>query len=315
MHAQQEIRIDQHALERELDAGVERAAVASSGLEELISVSRSAVRDGAAIGEARHARRGSDRAHAVSAARRRLADEDLLAARRVRRRVRVDAMRAADVDRADRRIAHVDLIVGEHAAALQRLRQPFRLPHLPHERHADDARARRHRHAHFEARVAGQLHVGFPFGRAGEAGLAIAGVARRRRRARRLAADDESLDQLAVEPHVELLRPAHAHQVVLILPPQPDLDRVLAVDRKLVANRDAAARSERQVFILPIVLDDVQRNLEGLERRRRRRACRWRAASPVAPRTDSARDASVEMREDVGEIVEAAVGGLIAGQQ
>ena len=223
-------------------------------------------------------------------------------------------MRAADVDRADRGIAHVDLIVGEDAAALQRLRQSFRLPHLAHERHADHARARGHRHAHVEARVAGQLHVGFPLGRAGEAGLAIAGVARCRRCPRRLAADGESLDQLAVEPHVELLRPAHAHQVILILATQPDADRVLAVDRKLVANRDPAARSERQVFILPIVLDDVQRNFEGRERGRR-----WPDARGEPRHLSRRGQIALEMRgrdaEDVGEIVEAAVGGFIAGQQ
>ena len=35
MDAQQEVRIDQHALERELDAGVEAAAVAPAAVEEL----------------------------------------------------------------------------------------------------------------------------------------------------------------------------------------------------------------------------------------------------------------------------------------
>ena len=312
MHAQQEIRIDQHAFERELDAGVERAAVAPAGLEELDQRLAIRWRDGAPIGEPRHPREDSARARRVGR-RLRLADEDLAPARRLRRHA-VHAMRSADVDRADRRVAHVDLIVGEDAAALQRLRQSLRFPHLAHERHADDARARRHRHAHLEARIAGQLHVGFPLGRAGEARLAVAGVARRRRRARRLAADGESLDELAVEPDVELLRPAHAHQVVLILAAQPDRDQILAIDRKLVANRDAAARTERQVFILPIVLHDVQRNLEGLERGARR----WQAGRQ--PRHLSRRgEIALEMRrrngEDVGEIVEAAVGGLITGQQ
>ena len=78
--------------------------------------------------------------------------------------------------------------------------------------------------------------------------------------------------------HVELLRPAHAHQVVLILPPQPDLDQVLAVDREVVVNGDAAARSERQIFALPIVLHDVQRNFE------RRRAPELAGGRPVASR-------------------------------
>ena len=103
--------------------------------------------------------------------------------------VRLRAVRAADLHRAHRRIAHVDLIVGEHAAALQRLRKPFRLPQLAHERHADDARAGRHRHADLEARIAGQLHEGFPFGSAREPRLAVARIAGGGGSARRLAAD------------------------------------------------------------------------------------------------------------------------------
>ena len=67
-----------------------------------------------------------------------------------------------------------------HAAALQRLRQAFRLPQLPHERHADDVRARLDRHADFEPGVAAELHVLFPLGIAGKARLAVAGVTGRR---------------------------------------------------------------------------------------------------------------------------------------
>ena len=67
----------------------------------------------------------------------------------------------------------------------------------------------------------------------------------------------------AIEPHVELLRPPHAYEVVLILPLQTNLDQVLAVDREVVRDGHAAARSERQVFALPIVLHDMQRNLEA----------------------------------------------------
>jgi hypothetical protein len=59
MHAQQEIRIDEQALERELDAGVERSTVASSVAKKVISVSRSALVTGTPIGEPRHAREDS----------------------------------------------------------------------------------------------------------------------------------------------------------------------------------------------------------------------------------------------------------------
>ncbi len=227
---------------------------------------------------------------------------------------RVDAVRSADLDRADGRVSHVDLIVGQHPAALQRLRQALRFPQLPHERHADDARSRRHRHADLETRVAGQLHVGFPLGRAGKARLAVAGVTGRGRCAGRLAADDEALQQLAVETDVELLRPAHAHQVVLILPAQADLDQILAIDREHVANGDAAARSERQIFILAIVLHDVQRNLERLERRARRRQA-GRQPRDLPRRRQIPLEVRRRNREDVGEVVEAAVRGLVAGQE
>ena len=71
----------------------------------------------------------------------RLADENRAAAGRVLRRP-ASLIRAADLDRADVRVIHVDLVVRDDAAALQRLRQAFRLPQLPHERHADDVRTR-----------------------------------------------------------------------------------------------------------------------------------------------------------------------------
>jgi hypothetical protein len=74
------------------------------------------------------------------------------------------------------------------------------------------------------------------------------------------------------------LRPAHAHDVVLILPSQANRDRVLAINRKVIANRHAAARSKRQVFALLIVLDDMQRNLESIDRRNRWAAGQRRGA-------------------------------------
>ena len=144
-----------------------------------------------------------------------------------------------------------------------------------HERHADDARPGLHRNADLQPGVAADLHVLFPFGIAGKAGLAVAGVTGRGGPALGAAADGEPLQQLAIETDVELLRPAHALEVILILPLQTNLDEVLAVDGKVMANRDAAARSERQIFALPIVLHHVQGDLERLDRRaRRRQTCR-----------------------------------------
>ena len=77
----------------------------------------------------------------------------------------------------------------------------------------------------------------------------------RRRLARRFPADFEALHQLAVHADVELLRPPHAHDVVLILPAQTNLYEIRAVGGKIIVNRDAAARAERQILALPVVLD------------------------------------------------------------
>ena len=181
----------------------------------------------------------------------------------------VARVRAANWHRYHRRIAHVDLIVGQHAAALLRLGQALRLPQLAHERHADDMGTGRNGDAHLQARVAGQLHVGLPLGRAGEARFAVPGVAGGGRGAGGGAADREPLQQPAIEADIELLGPAHAHQVVLVLPAQPDRDPILAVDRELVGNRHPAARAEREIVVLAVVLHHVQGNLEGVERRAR----------------------------------------------
>ena len=128
-------------------------------------------------------------------------------------------------------------------------------------------RPRRHRDADLQPGVSVDLHVLFPFGIAGKVWLTVAGVTGRGGPALGAASNGEPLQQLAVEADVELLRPSHALEVILILPLETNLDEVLAVDRKVVANRHAAARSERQIFALPIVLDHVQRNLECLNRR------------------------------------------------
>ena len=65
----------------------------------------------------------------------------------------------------------------DDASELRGLRQALGLKLFAHESHADAAGSGLHRQANFESGVAGQLHVGFPFGRTGEIGLAIARVA------------------------------------------------------------------------------------------------------------------------------------------
>ena len=145
------------------------------------------------------------------------------------------------------------------------------LPQLPDERHAHDARSGLDRDADLESGIAGELHVLFPLGIAGKPRLTVTRVAERGRTSFGRASHGESLDQFAVETDVELLRPAHAFQVVLILTLQSDLDEVLTIDGEGVRDRDAATGSKRKVFALSILLDHVDGDLEGLDPRTRRR--------------------------------------------
>ena len=169
------------------------------------------------------------------------------------------------------------------------------------------------RHANLEAGISADLHVLFPLLIAGIAGLAVAGVARTGGPAFAFTTDGEPLQQLSVEPHVELLRPTHAHQVVLVLPPQTNLDAVVSSRREVVARGDAAASPERQIFALPIVLHHVLGNFEHFER-----GPLWRQRGREPGHLTRHRQVPLQVRrrdrQRVGELVEAAVGGFVAGQ-
>ncbi len=93
-----------------------------------------------------------------------------------------------------------------------------------------------------------------------------------------------------------------------------DLDQVLAIDREVVVNRDAAAGTEREVFALSVVLEDVQRNFESLKVR-----LSGRQTGREARHLPGYRHVPLEVRgrnrEHIGEIVEASVGGVIAGEK
>src|SRR5215471_5367216 len=112
-------------------------------------------------------------------------------------------------------------------------------------------RPRFDRGADLQAGVTPQLHVLFPLGISGKARFTVACVTRGGRSAWRSSSHREALHQLAVDTNIEPLRPSHSHQVVLILPPQTNLDDVLAVDGEVVMNGETAARPERQIFGLP----------------------------------------------------------------
>src|SRR5207249_2712918 len=116
----------------------------------------------------------------------------------------------ANLDRADARIIHVDVIVGEHPSPLQRLRQPLRFPQLSDERHTDEPRTGAHRDAELQTGVAANLHVLLPLGSARKSRLTVACITGGSGPSRSAAADGEAFQQLAVQSNLELLGPAHA---------------------------------------------------------------------------------------------------------
>ena len=217
----------------------------------------------AAVRQPRHARKDGRGAGTFLRTDFWLADEDRAPAGRVLRRA-LCFIRPADLYRANVGVAHIDLIVRDDAAQLHRLGKALRLPHFSYKGDADNMGPRLHGDANFEARIARYLHIGFPFGIAGEAGLAVAGVAGRRGPALRAASHGETLEELAIQPDIELLRPAHALEVILILALEANFDQVLAVHRKIVVNRHAAAGANRQVFAHAVFLQHMERNLEAV---------------------------------------------------
>ena len=74
-------------------------------------------------------------------------------------------------------------------------------------------------------------------------------------------------EQRAVETEIELMPLAHADDVVVLLAPQQDLDRVFGVERKVIANQRAAPRAERQVVAEALVLHQRLGDLEGVDHR------------------------------------------------
>src|SRR2546427_5325858 len=154
-------------------------------------------------------------------------------------------VRTSDLDYGHVRVIHVHLVIRNHPAPLQGLGKTLRLPELPDERHADHARSRLDRDADLQRSVSAKLHVLFPFGIAGKAWLTVARVTGRGRSARGSASDGEAFQQLAIEAGIELLRPTHALEVILILPLETNFDEVLAINWKVVVNGDTATRSKR----------------------------------------------------------------------
>ena len=91
----------------------------------------------------------------------------------------------------------------------------------------------------------------------------VAGKADRGGHARRLAAERQPLDALSVQPELDLVRGVDAPDVADVVRLQPHLDAVFPVHRKVMPDGRAAARPERQVLALLIVLDQVQGHVVG----------------------------------------------------
>ena len=88
----------------------------------------------------------------------------------------------------------------------------------------------------------------------------------------------EHLEPLAVEGDFDLVRLAQPFDVLVAVPHQADLDFVLAVARKGVADDGAAARAERQAVDV-LFLREVGGSVTTRIGRRRQPDCRSRAAS------------------------------------
>ena len=144
----------------------------------------------------------------------------------------------------------------------------------------------------------------------------VPGEARRRGGGveRRLAPDDEPLEQHAVHPDVERLRCAESADVVGVGALEAQPDRVLPVDREPVPDRDAAPRAEGQVLAQPLVLVLEQRDAVGLDARHGRR-------DADREPTDSPRRREIPLqqrwrdRQDRRHVVEAVHVGVVGRQQ
>ena len=118
-----------------------------------------------------------------------------------------------------------------------RLQNAFGFPHLARKSRADNARARFDRNLEFEAFLGEDHHELFPV-------VAAANVARetvRRRSSRRIAAEAEGFETLAVETDLDLVGRVVAAHEIYIIGLQLDGNPIFAIDREVVFERGAAA--------------------------------------------------------------------------
>ena len=242
----------------EIDAALEAAAVSAALLEERLQLLNVVAGDVTAIGAPRQRGENPLRTRLFLGHRLRPAREDPSPARRVSRSGRlersgqdhfVDVRAAREVNRV-RGAAHV----GFETTGVQRVG-------LLDERDGDRARTSLERHARGEAavhRVAGRRRV----------------VARRGHLL--VAAERRQVHALPVHADLELMRilqPAHRPEVGA---EQTDLELVLAIERQVGLDLDAAHRAERQAVDLAILRGVLSDAIELADRRRLRIANRQR---------------------------------------
>ena len=188
----------------------------------------------------------------------------------------------------------------KHLARRARLQYAVTLRPPLHEGHAHRARTCPHRDAKREVLI-GVERVFLPRRVAGHG----SGEGPRRRNPG-CAAHDERRDAGAVEPHFEPLPVLEAADVVVELPPQPDADLVLPVDREVVPDREAAARSERQLLAHALVLEAHAGQAVRLGRRCGGRIADREPGDPAC-REDVAVEQGRRHRQRVGHVVEAVI--------
>ena len=111
-----------------------------------------------------------------------------------------------------------------------------------------------------------------------------------------------------------MLRPPHPHEVVLVLASEEDLYEVLAIGGEVVADGSAPPGSEGEILALPLILDDVERDLECLDAGGARRESDGQSGQ-LARHGHVALHVCGRDGEGVGVVVEAPVRRLVSGEE
>ena len=293
--AEQEVRAHQNAAQRHFYSRVEVALRATLPVE--VEQHRHVVAGhGAPERQARQARDDLRRAPDLVHARVGTAREDAPARRRVAPAGGV--VRPAHLDIGDRRrdglIAGV-LVTGHPVVGAQ---HALEIGGLVDEADAERGRSRLRRETDLLPVVRDVAQVAAHF-------LAV--------RVEERSADGQGVDQLAVEPDLELMPVQEAAHLTVVGPQQEDPHRVLAVEREVVLYGQPAAGGERQLVADAPVLAQVLVHLVDIGGRLQG-GIAHREAADLARRGEIALGQHRRHRQDVGDVVEAEA-GIIGREQ